>query len=66
MFPLAALAGAIGWNYWEHRHGRQTMCAFTRKYVPPVVFVAAWGVLTHWIVPHYIDGFRIDLERLTD
>lgn len=66
MGPLAALAGALGWNYSRHRRGKPTMCSTARKHVKPAVFVVCWAVLTGWLIPHYIDGFKIALDKLTD
>jgi hypothetical protein len=58
MLPWAALLGTLGLNYARHRRGRSTLCSVTRRHVPVhepegrLVVVAAWAVLTGWLLPH--------------
>lgn len=64
--PLAVFAGAIAYNLHEHKHDRPTACSTTRKFVPAALFVLGWCVLSGWLIPHYVEGFKIDLDNLTD
>lgn len=54
MPPLALLTAALGWNYARHRHGRSTMCSYTRDRVPVALGVLAWLGLTAWFLPHWM------------
>ncbi len=66
MRPVIALLGALGLDYWEHRHGRPTICSTARRHIGPAAFLLGWCFLSGWLVPHYLAGFKIDLEHLTD
>ena len=66
MLPWGALLGTLGLNYWQHKHGKPTICSTGRRFIPPAAFLLGWCFLTGWLVPHYLDGFKIDLEHLTD
>lgn len=64
MLAWGSLAAALGIDYIQHKRNRPTLCSTARKFVPPLLFVVSWGALTGWLVEHYIDGFRIDLDQL--
>lgn len=66
MLAWGALLAALGVDWLQHKRHKPTLCSTARKYVPPLLFVAAWGVLTQWLVRHYVDGFKIQLDKLTD
>lgn len=63
MHPLTLLGVALGWNYARHRRGLSTMCSCSRHVVGPVLFACLWGVLTGWLIPHYVRGFRDKGDR---
>jgi hypothetical protein len=54
----AALLGTLGYNYRRHLHGRPTICATFRRYVPRWAVVPLWSAFTAWIVPHLLRGYR--------
>ena len=66
MLAWGALLAALGVDYWQHRRHKPTLCSTARRFAPPIVFVTAWGLLTQWLVKHYIEGFHVDLGELTD
>lgn len=61
-----ALVATLGWNYMRHRQHKSTLCSAGRKHVPGWAMTLAWCFLSGWLVPHYVDGFKIDLRDLTD
>lgn len=46
-----SLAGGLVGNYLCHHCGRPTVSSDTRR-LDPVVFCAAWGALTGYLVSH--------------
>ena len=66
MLPWGALLGTLGLNYWQHKHGKPTICSFGRRFISPRMFLVGLAIGLGWFVPHYLDGFKIDLEHLTD
>ena len=60
MLAWAALLGALGINYRQHRHGRPTLCSTARRHVPGPVFVAGWVGLSGWLLPHYLQAHPLD------
>lgn len=51
--PLTILTAALGLNLYNDLRGRDTICGTTRRYVPWPWFIAGWGLLTAWLLPHY-------------
>lgn len=60
MLAWAALLATLGYNYDRHRRGLPTICAITRRTLPPWAVVAAWSALTSWIIPHLLRGYPRD------
>lgn len=61
-----ALLGTLGYNYARHRHGKSTLCSTARRFIPGAAMVVGWCFLSGWLLPHYVNGFKVDLDRLTD
>lgn len=67
MLPWGALLGTLGLNFWQHKHGRPTLCSTGRRFIPAPLMVLLWLALSSWLLPHYWLGFlKVDLDRLTD
>jgi hypothetical protein len=66
MVAWGSLAAALGIDYWQHKRHKPTLCSTARRFLPPLAFVVSWGVLTGWLVDHYIDGFTVELDKLSD
>lgn len=64
--PWVPFAGALGYNVYRHLTHQSTLCSTARKYVPAVAMVVGWSVLTDWLVPHYVNGFKVELGNLSD
>jgi len=53
MNPWPLLIAVIGYNYTRHKQGKSTLCSTGREHIPAPAFVAGWGCLTCWLVPHF-------------
>jgi hypothetical protein len=54
---LGALLGALGFDYWQHKHGNPTICSFLREHVPAWMVIGGWLALTVWFVQHFLNGY---------
>ena len=68
MLPWAALLGTLGLNFWQHKHGRPTICATTRRFLPKPIACVLLFVGFVALVAHVLDGYdvKIDLSDLSD
>jgi hypothetical protein len=59
VLPWGALLGTLGLNFWQHKHGRSTICARTRSVVPPWLFLILWWSFSRWMERHILDGYDV-------
>jgi len=57
VLPWGALLGTLGFNFWQHKHGRPTLCSTGRRFIPAAGFVVAWATFTSWLIPHILNGY---------
>ena len=54
---VVLLAAAIGVNYAQHRRHRATICALTRRTLPPAVFAAVFTSGFLYLLAHVLRGY---------
>lgn len=65
--PWVPLGGTLAYNLYCHKRGWPTICSTTRRAVPSKrVAIVALFVSFEALLVHYLDGYPIDLDRLTD
>jgi hypothetical protein len=57
MSAWSALLGTLGLNYWQHKHGKPTLCSSARRWLPRSILIAGWAALTAWLIPHVLRGY---------
>ncbi len=54
---VVLLVAAIVVNYGQHRRHRATICALTRRHLPPRVFAAAFTAGFAYLLTHVLRGY---------